>query len=98
MSSDICSLEPNRTVSDGSVRRFVSDRNIRSLHLPRRLGMEAAASIIMEAAEKEGISASLYPDVSGDTVIVLGDGTEVPGKDTVSIVYLCHQTLAAFRS
>ena len=52
----------------------------------------------MEAAEKEGISASLYPDVSGDTVIVLGDGTEVPGKDTVSIVYLCHQTLAAFRS
>ncbi len=99
MNSDLCSLEPDREVPAGNIRIFVRDRNIRSLHLPRRMGIDSAAYNLKRVAEEEeGIAVSVYPDTSGDMVICPGEDRTIPGKDAISIKYLCHQTLAVFRA
>ena len=98
MNSDLCSLEPDREVPAGNIRIFVRDRNIRSLHLPRRMGIDSAADNLKRVAEEEGIAVSVFPDTSGDMVICPGEDRTVPGKDAISIKYLCHQTLAVFRT
>ena len=97
MSTDLCSMEPEREFPIDNIHIFVRDRRLRALHLPRRMGIDSAADAVKTIAEEEGIAVSVFPDVSGDMVICPGEDRTVPGKDTVSIKYLCHQTLAAFR-
>lgn len=97
MSTELCSMEPERRASDTSLRDFVSDRSIRSVYGPRRMGRESLAASVAEAASEAGISVSFYPDVSGDMVVSIDPVDPIPGKDVVFTVDLCHQTVAAMR-
>ena len=64
----------------------------------KKLVINAAADNLKRVAEEEGIAVSVFPDTSGDMVICPGEDRTVPGKDAISIKYLCHQTLAVFRT
>lgn len=89
-------MEPERGVSPEGVRRFLTDRTLDALNCPRRLGTERLAEIILRTGDDAGTSVSLYPDISGDTVLTF-DERDIPEKDVVCIAYLCHQTVSAFR-
>ena len=97
MTTELCSMEPERRASPGSVLRFLTDRNMRSLYGPRRMGRDALITDMLYTARENGLSVSLYPDVSGDTVISRERINHVEGRDMVYTVDLCHQTVAAFR-
>lgn len=97
MSTELCSMEPERRASATSLHDFVIDRSVRSVYGPRRMGRGSLAESVMQAASEAGISVSLYPDVSGDMVVSIDPVDPIPGKDVIFTVDLCHQTVAAMR-
>jgi len=89
-------MEPERDVSPENVRRFLTDRTLVALNCPRRLGTGRLAEIILRTGKDADINVTLYPDISGDTVLTFGE-KNIPEKDVVCIAYLCHQTVSAYR-
>ena len=91
-------MEPERHSSKTSACDFVTDRSIRSLYGPRRMGRDALMRDVVSAAEELSVSVSVYPDISGDMVVSREEIPPIPGKDVVYTVDLCHQTVAAVRA
>ena len=98
MSTELCSMEPERHASSTSAHDFVTDRGIRSLYGPRRMGRDALIRDIVSAAEDLSVTVSVYPDTSGEMVVSREEIPPIPGKDVIYTVDLCHQTVAAVRS
>ena len=105
---DLCS----KTVDDDpmfvdKVHLFVRDRSIDAVTGIRRMGRENMVRFTAKVCEEEGISCSIYPDDSGDTIIFYHwEGIESiaesiiekrPDSDILFGQDLCHQVPAVVR-
>lgn len=89
------------------IRLFVSDRSIASVTGIRRMGRENLVRFVSGICSEVGISYSIFPDTSGDTIIFYHwEGMDQParelldkepGKDILFGQDLCHQVPAVVR-
>ena len=81
---------------EGLILKFLMDRESSMLMGVRRMSRECFVDMVFDVACDNGICASMYPDTSGDVVILRNwtdsDGSDVPdGKDVVYGQDMCHQ-------
>ena len=87
--------EPSGEMGD-LILRFLIDRDGSMLMGVRRMSRDDFVDMVYDVACDNGIRASMYPDTSGDVVIIRNwtdsDGSDVPdGKDVVYGQDMCHQ-------